>query len=152
MVVEVGLAILLCGGNLYTPRPCLSLPAAVMEISVTPDDSLEVDAILHPRWLIPMTGPKQVLEHHSLVVHQNRILDIAPTDDIKKRYRSRQEITLDSHTVMPGLINAHGHAPMSLLRGYADDLPLHPWLEQKIWPAEARWLSEDFVADGARLR
>lgn len=118
---------------------------------MTPDDLLEVDAILHPRWLLPMTGPEQVLEHHSLVIHHNHILDIASTGDIKKRYWSRQEIVLDSHAVMPGLINAHGHAPMSLLRGYADDLPLHPWLEQKIWPAEAHWLSEAYVADGARL-
>jgi 5-methylthioadenosine/S-adenosylhomocysteine deaminase len=122
-----------------------------METGVTPHDPLEVDAILHPRWLIPMTGPVQVLNHHSLVVHQNHILDIAPTDDVKKHYWSHQEIVLDSHAVMPGLINAHGHSPMSLLRGYADDLPLHPWLEQKIWPAEARWLSDTFAADGARL-
>lgn len=122
-----------------------------MEIGLAPDDPLEVDAILHPRWLLPMAGPGQVLEQHSLVLHQNRILDVAPANDVKRRYRSRQQFTLDSHVVMPGLINAHGHAPMSLLRGYADDLPLHPWLEQKIWPAEARWLSETFVADGARL-
>jgi 5-methylthioadenosine/S-adenosylhomocysteine deaminase len=122
-----------------------------METGVSSNDPLEVDVILHPRWLLRMTGPEQVLDHHSLVVHQNRILEIAPTGDIKKRYFSRMEYSLDSHAVMPGLINAHGHAPMSLLRGYADDLPLHPWLEQKIWPAEARWLSENFVADGARL-
>ncbi|MES2624341.1 MAG: TRZ/ATZ family hydrolase [Pseudomonadota bacterium] len=112
---------------------------------------IEVDAILHPRWLLPMTTTGQVLEQHSLVVHQNHILDVAPTTDIKSRYWSAREFALDSHAVMPGLINAHGHAPMSLLRGFADDLPLHPWLEQKIWPAEARWLSEAFVADGARL-
>lgn len=122
-----------------------------METGTTPNPPFEVDAILHPRWLIPMTATGLVLEQHSLAVHQNRILEIAPTTDINARYWSHQETMLDSHVVMPGLINAHGHAPMSLLRGFADDLPLHAWLEQKIWPAEARWLSEVYVADGARL-
>jgi 5-methylthioadenosine/S-adenosylhomocysteine deaminase len=122
-----------------------------METGTTPNAPIEVDTILHPRWLIPMTAAGHVLEQHSLVIHQNRILEIAPTIAIKTRYWSHQETTLDSHVVMPGLINAHGHAPMSLMRGFADDLPLHPWLEQKIWPAEARWLSEAYVADGARL-
>ncbi|MAS40881.1 MAG: N-ethylammeline chlorohydrolase [Porticoccaceae bacterium] len=58
---------------------------------------------------------------------------------------------LADRLLMPGLVNAHGHAAMSLLRGYADDLPLQAWLEDRIWPAEARWLSGEFVADGTRL-
>ncbi len=122
-----------------------------METGLTSENLLDVDAIVHPRWLLSMTASQQVLEHHSLVIDKDLIVEIAPTADIKNRYRSQREITLDSHVLMPGLINAHGHAPMSLLRGFADDLPLHPWLEQKIWPTEARWLSETYVADGARL-
>ena len=58
---------------------------------------------------------------------------------------------LNDHILMPGLVNAHGHAAMSLLRGYADDLPLRPWLEKHIWPAEARHVSEEFVRDGTML-
>ncbi|MCY1185962.1 5-methylthioadenosine/S-adenosylhomocysteine deaminase [compost metagenome] len=51
----------------------------------------------------------------------------------------------------PGLVNAHGHAAMSLFRGLADDLPLMTWLQEHIWPAEARWVGEDFVRDGTEL-
>ena len=52
---------------------------------------------------------------------------------------------------MPGLVNAHGHAPMSLFRGLADDMPLERWLRERIWPAESRWVGPELVADGTRL-
>ncbi|MDP5054584.1 MAG: TRZ/ATZ family hydrolase, partial [Congregibacter sp.] len=65
--------------------------------------------------------------------------------------KSVERIELPGHAVLPGLINAHGHAAMSLLRGYADDLPLMPWLEKHIWPAEGTHVSEEFVRDGAAL-
>ncbi len=110
-----------------------------------------VDALLHPRWVVPMSGASEVLSGHSLAVSGPRIVAIGPTAELTARGHAKQEYRLDSHAVMPGLINAHGHAPMSLLRGYADDMPLQPWLEQVIWPAEARVLSESYVADGARL-
>jgi 5-methylthioadenosine/S-adenosylhomocysteine deaminase len=53
--------------------------------------------------------------------------------------------------LIPGLINAHTHSPMTLLRGLADDLPLMTWLHEHIWPAEGRWVDTEFVADGTRL-
>ena len=62
-----------------------------------------------------------------------------------------QVLELPGHALLPGLINCHGHAAMSLLRGYADDQPLMPWLEQHIWPAEAAHVSEEFVRDGTEL-
>jgi 5-methylthioadenosine/S-adenosylhomocysteine deaminase len=110
-----------------------------------------VDAVLHPRWIVPMSGAHEVLTGHSIAVSGSRIVAIAPTADLAARFKARNEYRLDTHAVMPGLVNAHGHAPMTLLRGYADDMALHPWLEQLIWPAEARVLSESYVADGARL-
>ncbi len=110
-----------------------------------------VDAVLHPRWIVPMSGAHAVLTGHSIAVAGSRIVAIAPTADIAARFKARDDYRLDTHAVMPGLVNAHGHAPMTLLRGYADDMPLQPWLEQLIWPAEARVLSERYVADGARL-
>nr|GFD60688.1 5-methylthioadenosine/S-adenosylhomocysteine deaminase-like isoform X1 [Tanacetum cinerariifolium] len=51
----------------------------------------------------------------------------------------------------PGLINAHGHAAMTLFRGLADDLPLMTWLQDHIWPAEGKWVDEDFVRDGTDI-
>jgi 5-methylthioadenosine/S-adenosylhomocysteine deaminase len=109
------------------------------------------DFLLHARWLLPMNGPQQVLEHYSLAISGERIVDIGLRAELQQRFSPAREIELDNHALMPGLVNAHGHAPMSLLRGFADDLPLQPWLQQKIWPTEARCVSEDFVAAGARL-
>jgi len=113
--------------------------------------SIPADILIHARWLLPQEHAGEVLEFHSLVIQGTRIAAIGPTARIRHDYHAEQELELDSHVVLPGLINAHNHAPMSLLRGYADDLPLQPWLEQKIWPAESRWLSESYVEDGARL-
>lgn len=122
-----------------------------MDSAPIPAAPARADTLLHPRWLLPMAGEARVLENHSIALAANKIVAIGPAATIKARYPDTAEYHLPHHVVLPGLINAHGHSPMSLLRGFADDLPLHPWLEQKIWPAEARWVNEDFVADGARL-
>jgi 5-methylthioadenosine/S-adenosylhomocysteine deaminase len=119
--------------------------------AATTQSPLSVDAVLHPRWIVPMCGTEAVLTGHSLAIAGSRIVAIAPTADIAARFDARTEYQLANHAVMPGLVNAHGHAPMTLLRGYADDMPLQAWLEQSIWPAEARVLSESYVADGTRL-
>lgn len=122
-----------------------------MTTGFTPAPLPVVDTLLHPRWLVPMTGSGQVLTQHGVALGGNRIVAIAPSAELSARYPQAREYRLDSHVVLPGLINAHGHAPMSLLRGFADDLALQPWLEQKIWPAEARWVNEAYVAAGAHL-
>ena len=87
------------------------------------------DFLLHARWLLPMNGPQQVLEHYSLAISGERIVDIGLRAELQQRFSPAREIELDNHALMPGLVNAHGHAPMSLLRGFADDLPLQPWLQ-----------------------
>lgn len=92
-----------------------------------------------------------VLSHHSLVVLEGRILDILPTDKAREQYTAAIEHELDGHLLIPGLINAHTHAAMTLLRGLADDLPLLEWLNEHIWPAESRWVNEEFVYDGTQL-
>lgn len=111
----------------------------------------EVDAIIHAKWLIPMTETGLVLEDHCLVIHQQLIREILPSTEVGNTYFSKEVYQLDEHILIPGLINAHGHAAMTLLRGYADDLALKPWLEERIWPAEGRWVSEEFVQDGTEL-
>jgi 5-methylthioadenosine/S-adenosylhomocysteine deaminase len=110
-----------------------------------------VDTLIHARWLAPVEPATTVYEHHSLVIQEGRILDILPTDQATSTYNADIEHSLDHHLLIPGLINAHTHAAMSLLRGIADDLPLHEWLNEHIWPAETRWVNEEFVHDGCQL-
>ena len=110
-----------------------------------------IDTLIHSRWIVPVEPDGTVYEHHSLAIRQGRILDILPTDQARNLYAAATEHELDSHLLIPGLVNAHTHAAMSLLRGLADDLPLNEWLNDHIWPAESRWVNEDFVHDGTQL-
>jgi 5-methylthioadenosine/S-adenosylhomocysteine deaminase len=110
-----------------------------------------VDTLLHCRWIAPVEPVAQVLEFHTLVVHEGRILDLLPSDQARAIYRAETEHELDRHLLTPGFVNAHTHAAMSLLRGLADDLPLQEWLNGHIWPAESRWVNEEFVHDGTQL-
>lgn len=108
-----------------------------------------VDLIVSPEWLLPMNAPR--LQHHSLVVHQGNIIDIVATQQVCQRYHATQLFELPHQVVMPGFVNAHTHAAMSLFRGYADDKPLMDWLQNYIWPAESQWVDEAFVETGVQL-
>ena len=109
------------------------------------------DTLLHPRWVIPVDAKQSVLQHHSVAISDGRIVAVLPTEQARKIYQAGVELDLPGHALIPGLINTHTHAAMSLLRGLADDLPLMEWLEQHIWPAEQQWISEQFVHDGSQL-
>ena len=110
-----------------------------------------IDLIVSPKWLIPVVPKEICLQNHSLVVNQNRIIDILPTDAISSRYEATKHIKLDNHALIPGLINAHTHASMSLMRGLADDRSLMDWLNNYIWPAEQKWVTPRFIEDGVEL-
>lgn len=114
-------------------------------------ETREADFLLHPKWLVPMTEKGLILTDHSLAIRGEKIVAIGPCETLKNSYQAKQEFHLENHVLIPGLINAHGHSPMTLFRGFADDMPLQPWLEEKIWPAESQWVSEEFVRDGAAL-
>ncbi|MFL0798317.1 MAG: TRZ/ATZ family hydrolase [Cellvibrionaceae bacterium] len=110
-----------------------------------------IDLLLHPSWIAPVI-PENLVHHDcSLAIHQGKILAILPKEQACKQFDATEEIELPNQLVIPGLINAHAHGAMSLLRGYADDQPLMTWLEEHIWPAENKWVSEDFVRDGTEL-
>ena len=109
-----------------------------------------VDTLIVPDWLIPVVPEGQVWQGHALGITGERISGIWPPDALGS-VEAGEVIELPGHALLPGLINCHGHAAMSLLRGYADDLPLEPWLEQRIWPLESEFLSEEFVRDGVNL-
>ena len=107
--------------------------------------------IISARWVIPVVPSNTVLSHHALVIENGRIVDILATDSAVKKYPTAEHIDKASHALIPGLINAHTHAAMSLFRGMADDLPLTEWLEGHIWPAEAKWVTPEFMRDGVEL-
>ena len=99
---------------------------------------------VHADAIIPVSGPENILKSHSIIVRQGLIDALMPNAQARA-VSDVDHIELPGHVLMPGLVNAHGHASMSLLRGYADDMSLASWLNDKIWPLEARWVSpEDF--------
>lgn len=110
-----------------------------------------VDTLLSPRWIVPIVPRNQVLENQSIVIDKGHIIDLLPTEQAQTRYSAKSTFDLSRHAVMPGLINAHAHSPMTLMRGIADDLALSEWLNNHIWPVEKRWMDEDFIRDGTEL-
>ncbi|OAI12432.1 N-ethylammeline chlorohydrolase [Methylomonas koyamae] len=112
---------------------------------------MQVDLVIQARWIIPVEPAGQIFEHSSLVVHDGRIIDLLPAADAAAKYKPRQLEILERQALIPGLVNCHTHAAMSLLRGIADDLQLMDWLQNHIWPAEQKWVGEAFVRDGVDL-
>ena len=112
---------------------------------------IKIDLLINSRWIIPVVPENRVFENCALAIDQQKIVGIYPQAEAQSKFDPLSVVDLADHILMPGLVNAHGHAAMSLLRGYADDLPLQPWLEEHIWPVEARVLSAEFVADGTNL-
>jgi 5-methylthioadenosine/S-adenosylhomocysteine deaminase len=109
------------------------------------------EQLLSARWIIPVEPDGLVLEQHTLVIGDGRILEILPTDEARGRYSDAPHEDFPAHALIPGLINAHTHAAMSLMRGIADDRPLMEWLTDHIWPLEEKWMGEAFVRDGSDL-
>jgi 5-methylthioadenosine/S-adenosylhomocysteine deaminase len=123
----------------------MNMPSAP---AVSPED---IDLLIRPEWIIPIEPAGVTLSGHALAVRDRRILALLPDEEALQRYRPQQTIDLPGQVVLPGLVNLHTHAAMSLLRGYADDLPLMRWLGERIWPAESRHAGPDFVRDGTLL-
>ncbi|APZ42823.1 TRZ/ATZ family hydrolase [Acidihalobacter ferrooxydans] len=110
-----------------------------------------IDTLISARWVVPVVPDGLTLADHSVAIHGRRIVDLLPTAEALRKYAAATHHELPGHALIPGLVNAHTHAAMSLLRGLADDLTLETWLREHIWPTEARWVSEAFVRDGTRL-
>jgi 5-methylthioadenosine/S-adenosylhomocysteine deaminase len=109
-----------------------------------------VDLLIVPRWVIPV-DPAGALPGHAVAVDAGRIVAVLPLAEALARHAPRRRVDLPEHALIPGLVNAHTHAAMNLLRGIADDVPLKAWLEDAIWPREARHVSPGFVHDGSLL-
>ena len=110
-----------------------------------------IDLLIEARWIIPVEPANAVLENHAVAVDKGQIVAILQQTEAHSRFAPRETRQLPHHILIPGLVNLHTHAAMTLLRGLADDLPLMDWLQNHIWPAEAKHVSAQFVHDGTRL-
>ena len=117
-----------------------------MSTPVTP-----VDLIIEARWVVPVVPRGLVVEHAAVAIKAGRIVALLPISEARQQFDASQVLSLPDHALMPGLINLHTHAAMSLMRGLADDTPLMAWLNDHVWPAETHVLSERFVRDGTLL-
>lgn len=109
------------------------------------------DILIEAGWCIPVEPHGTVLNEHSVAIADGRIVDILPSSDARKKYHGGALINRPGHVLLPGLVNAHTHAAMTLFRGIADDLPLERWLSERIWPIENRWADAEMVRDGTKL-
>jgi 5-methylthioadenosine/S-adenosylhomocysteine deaminase len=110
----------------------------------------QCDSIIAPGWIIPVEPNCEVLADHSVALNDGRIVAILPSAEMKRSFRPGSFVSRPGHVLIPGLVNAHTHAAMTLFRGFADDMPLERWLRDRIWPAENRWVSAEMVRDGTR--
>lgn len=110
-----------------------------------------VDVIIEARWIATVDASHALLENHSAIVKDSTLIDLLPIALARVKYTASTIVCLDEHALIPGLINAHTHAAMSLMRGMADDLPLMAWLNDHIWPAERAVIDEHYVKDASLL-
>ncbi len=110
-----------------------------------------IDALIEPRWIVPVEPAGVVLDGHAVAIHRGRIAGLLPAAAARARFVPERRYDLPDHVLIPGLVNLHTHAAMALMRGLADDRPLMAWLKEHIWPAEQRHASPELVYDGTLL-
>lgn len=110
-----------------------------------------VDLLIHARWVIPVEPARTVLDYHAVAVKDGLIADVLPSDLARRTVQAARVVDLGEHVLIPGLVNLHTHGAMTLMRGIGDDLPLMRWLQEVIWPAEAKHVSDTFVREGTLL-
>lgn len=112
---------------------------------------IAIQTLLSSRIIVPVEPADRILTDHSIAIDNGVIVDVLPTERALNKYEAKSHIDYEDHILMPGLINAHTHAAMSLLRGVASDVPLMEWLNNHIWPLEKEYADEQFVHDGSEL-
>lgn len=117
----------------------------------SPHLPINADVIIESRWLATVTPSQPLLENHAVIIQNGLIAEVLPIPEARKKYTASSLVCLDDHVLIPGLINLHTHAAMSMMRGMADDLPLMDWLNNHIWPAEKAVLSSQYVKDATLL-
>jgi 5-methylthioadenosine/S-adenosylhomocysteine deaminase len=110
-----------------------------------------VDTLICARWVLPVEPDGSVLADHAVALRAGRIVGVMPTPEARATYAPAELIKRPHHALLPGLVNAHTHAAMTLLRGRAENRPLVPWLQDAIAPVERRWVDPEYVRDGTAL-
>jgi 5-methylthioadenosine/S-adenosylhomocysteine deaminase len=109
------------------------------------------DLLIEAGFVVPVEPHGVVLEDHAVAVQGSMIVAVLPIAQARTRFAPAQVVSRPDAALIPGLVNAHTHNPMTLLRGIADDLPLKVWLQQHIWPIEAAVMAPDYIEDGVTL-
>jgi 5-methylthioadenosine/S-adenosylhomocysteine deaminase len=105
------------------------------------------DLLIEARYVVPVEPHAVVLDHHAVAVRDGLILAVLPIADAQAKFAPKETVSRPESVLIPGLINAHCHNPMTLMRGVADDLPLKQWLQEHIWPIEGAVIGPDFFPD-----
>src|SRR5262245_37703277 len=131
---------------------CSIIIGASAQRRASRDGAADVDLLIAGGAVVTMNPDRRVFENGFVAIRGERIVDVGDATDLKaKGYRAKLSIDARGKVVLPGLINAHTHIPMTLFRGIADDLDLQDWLTKYIFPAEAKNVTRDFVIAGTRL-
>ncbi|MDT8320006.1 MAG: TRZ/ATZ family hydrolase, partial [Xanthomonadales bacterium] len=123
-----------------------------MDVSAVPEKLIANRlTLLHADFVVPVVPANTVHVAHSVLIENGVVRALMPSPEAKRTYPQAESVDLTGHVLLPGLVNMHTHSPMTLLRGYADDMELHRWLQEHIWPAESRFVGPEFVRDGSLL-
>ncbi len=109
-----------------------------------------IDTLICAAHVVPVV-PRIVLADHAVAVDRGRIVAVLPRAEALRRFEAREVVQLDRHALIPGFVNLHCHAAMTLMRGISDDIALMSWLQDHVWPAEAKHVSDEFAHDGSLL-
>jgi len=126
---------------------CLFLQACVSNN----EPRQEIDLVIEGDYVVSMAADGAVYRDAAVAVDEGLIIAIGPASEISATYQSKNTLPGDSRIVMPGLINGHSHAAMTLLRGVAEDMALYDWLNNYIFPAEVEFVDANFVRIGTEL-
>ena len=133
----------------------LALGAAIIGVllstTLAKASSSQVDLIVFGGTIVTMDTQRHVIENGALAIKDGRIVQIGSREEVTAKYAASETIDGQGRIIIPGLINGHTHIPMTLFRGLADDLALDDWLNNYIFPAEARNVNEEFVRAGTQL-
>ncbi len=110
-----------------------------------------VDTLICARWVLPVEPDGPAFDDHSVAIKAGRIVAVLPTAEARARFDAAEVLERPHHVLLPGLVNAHTHGAMSLLRGRAENMTLGTWLTDAIWPIERRWIDPEYVRDGTEL-
>jgi 5-methylthioadenosine/S-adenosylhomocysteine deaminase len=110
-----------------------------------------IDTLITARWIVPIEPAGLVLEDHAVAVHRGQVVAVLPAAQARARFAAAESIERPTHVLLPGFVNAHTRAAMTLLRGAAESSSFDYWLNRQVRPLELRWMDAEYVRDGTEL-